>query len=49
MALYDVKIEVEEVRGLCAAGYRKGDSFLLKGFYIEPEGAPGSASMRWSA
>ncbi|HDI73646.1 MAG TPA: TIGR04076 family protein [Candidatus Korarchaeota archaeon] len=38
MALYDVKIEVEEVRGLCAAGYRKGDSFLLKGFYIEPEG-----------
>ncbi len=33
--LYDVRIEVEEVRGSCAAGYRKGDFFTLRGFYIE--------------
>lgn len=37
--LHDVRVEVEEVRGSCAAGYRKGDSFTLKGFYIEPEGS----------
>ncbi len=33
--LHDVRIEVEEVRGKCAAGYREGDSFTLRGFYIE--------------
>ncbi len=35
--LSDVRVEVEEVRGRCAAGYRKGDSFILRGFYIEAE------------
>ncbi len=35
--LHRVEIEVEEVRGYCAAKYRKGDSFTLRGFYIEGE------------
>jgi len=38
MTLYNIEVEVEEVRGYCAAGYRKGDRFTIKGFYIEPKG-----------
>ncbi len=38
--MYDVEVKVEEVRGKCAAGYKKGDRFFVRGFYIEPkEGA----------
>ncbi len=29
---------MEEVRGHCAAGYREGNSFTLRGFYIEGAG-----------
>ncbi len=36
--LYDVEVEVEEVRGYCAAGYKRGDKFTIRGFYIEPDG-----------
>lgn len=35
--LYEVSIEVVEVRGYCAAGYKCGDKFTIRGFYIEPE------------
>lgn len=34
--LYEVTIEVVEIRGKCAAGYRVGDRFRIKGFYIDP-------------
>ena len=34
--LYEVVIEVIDVRGKCAAGYKPGDKFTIKGFYIEP-------------
>ncbi len=37
--LYDVEVEVEEVRGYCAAGYKRGDKFVIRGFYIEPNGS----------
>ncbi len=37
--MYEVEVEVEEVRGNCAAGYKKGDKFVVKGFYIEPKEA----------
>ena len=33
--IYEVLVEVVEVRGKCAVGYRPGDSFKVKGFYIE--------------
>ena len=33
--LYVVEVEVVEVRGKCAAGYKPGDKFRIKGFYIE--------------
>ncbi len=29
-------VEVMEVKGYCAAGYKPGDSFIFNGFYIEP-------------
>jgi len=34
--LYEVEVEVVEVRGRCAAGYRVGDRFRVRGFYIDP-------------
>ncbi len=34
-ALYEVVIEVHEVRGRCAAGYRKGDRFSVDGFLLK--------------
>ena len=34
MSLYKVIIEVVEVRGKCAAGYKPGDKIVLHGFYI---------------
>lgn len=34
--IYEVEVEVVEVRGRCAAGYKPGDKFRIKGFYIEP-------------
>jgi uncharacterized repeat protein (TIGR04076 family) len=34
--LYEVMVEVIEVRGHCAVGYKTGDKFTVKGFYIEP-------------
>ena len=34
--LYEVVVEVVEVRGKCAAGYRPGDRFRIRGFYIDP-------------
>lgn len=37
--MYQVTIEVIEVRGKCAAGYKPGDRFTIKGFYIEPDEA----------
>ena len=37
MPLYELVIEVVEVRGNCAAGYRPGDRIIVKGFYIDPE------------
>ena len=40
--IYEVVVEVVEVRGKCAAGYRPGDSFKIKGFCIDP----GDASTR---
>ena len=33
--LYEVVVEVMEVRGNCVAGYRLGDRFKIKGFYID--------------
>ncbi len=33
--IYEVVVEVVEVRGKCAAGYRPGDNFKIKGFYID--------------
>ena len=35
--LHEVKIEVVEVRGKCAVGYKNGDKFVIKGFYMDPE------------
>ena len=35
--MYEVVVEVVEVRGRCAADYKQGDKFTIKGFYIEPE------------
>ncbi len=35
--IYEVVVEVVEVRGKCAAGYKVGDSFVIKGFYIDPK------------
>ena len=34
MVLSKVIIEVVEVRGKCAAGYKPGDKIVLNGFYI---------------
>ena len=34
--IYEVEVEVVEVRGSCAAGYKPGDRFRIKGFYIDP-------------
>ena len=34
--IYEVEIEVVEVRGSCAAGYKPGDKFRIRGFYIDP-------------
>ena len=34
--LYEVVVEVVEVKGKCAAGYRPGDRFRIRGFYIDP-------------
>jgi len=34
--IYEIIVEVVEVRGHCAAGYKLGDSFVIKGFYIDP-------------
>jgi len=34
--LYEVEVEVVEVRDSCAAGYRPCDRFRIKGFYIDP-------------
>lgn len=34
--LYVVEVEVVEVRGRCAAGYKPGDRFRIRGFYIDP-------------
>ncbi len=35
--LYEVEVEVVEIRGRCAVGYKVGDKFRIKGFYIEPQ------------
>ena len=35
--IYEVVLEVAEIRGSCAAGYRPGDRFVIKGFYINPK------------
>ena len=35
--IYEVIVEVAEVRGYCAAGYKPGDKFIIKGFYIDPK------------
>jgi len=34
--LYEVAVEVVEVRGNCAAGYEVGDKFTINGFCVEP-------------
>ena len=34
--LYEVTIEVIEVRGSCALGYKVGDKLIVEGFYIDP-------------
>lgn len=34
--IYEVEVEVVEVRGNCAAGYKPGDRFRIRGFYIDP-------------
>ena len=36
-ALYEVVIEVHEVRGRCAAGYKRGDCFFVDGFLLRGE------------
>ncbi len=33
---YEVIVEVVEVRGYCALGYKPGDKFVVRRFYIEP-------------
>ena len=35
--IYEVTIEVVEVRGYCAAGYKVGDKIVVKGYYIDPK------------
>ena len=35
--IYEVIVEVVEVRGYCAAGYKPGDKLTIKGFYIDPK------------
>ncbi len=35
--IYEVVVEVVDVRGYCAAGYKRGDKFIIHGFYIDPE------------
>lgn len=34
MPLHRVVIEVHDVRGRCAAGYRPGDKIVVEGFYV---------------
>jgi len=34
--LYEVVVEVVEVKGKCAAGYKPGDKFIIEGFYVDP-------------
>ena len=34
--LYEVTVEVIEVKGCCATGYKVGDKFVIEGFYIDP-------------
>ena len=36
--IYEVIVEVVKVKGKCAVGYKPGDKFTIKGFYIEPKG-----------
>lgn len=33
--MYELRVIVEEVRGRCAAEYKPGDEFLMRGFYVE--------------
>ncbi|MEM0017751.1 MAG: TIGR04076 family protein [Candidatus Korarchaeum sp.] len=33
--MYELLVVIEEVRGRCAAGYKPGDRFLMRGFYLE--------------
>lgn len=33
--MYELLVTVEEVRGRCAADYKRGDWFLIRGFYLE--------------
>ena len=35
--IYEVEVEVAEVRGRCAVGCKPGDRFRVKGFYIDPK------------
>jgi len=36
-SIYEVIVEVIEACGRCATGYRPGDTFAIKGFYIDPK------------
>ena len=35
--LYRILIEVVEVRGKCALGYKVGDRIIVDGFYLDPK------------
>ncbi len=36
MGKYTIVLEVVEVRGYCAAGYKPGDKIVIDEFYIDP-------------
>jgi len=49
MSLYRIVIEVVEVRGKCAAGYKPGDRIVLNGFYIVSRGSSNVCMHAFSA
>jgi len=36
--MYKVTVQVKEVRGNCALGYKPGDTFTIENFYIKDTG-----------
>jgi len=36
MTKYKIHIKVKQVHGVCVAGYKPGDEFIIEQFYIKP-------------